>query len=500
MKKLLFLLFVLFYSQAFAQSYIPDQRYHTGHVGGTWKGQVINYQYLSPILPNTSGAATVDVRAYGAIPNAKKLLNCSISNSNTNLVCTDGAFTPADVGKSYKMYDIVNATYIDNGTLSAYVSGTAMTVSASSSAACTTGNCIMYYGSDSGVFINNALTAAAAYAEQGVNDPNFPHGGGIVRVVFPVGTQGDGYLINETLTPACCNVTIDADAMIYSNTGNGASDRTWAVNAASSTHIKKLLMEVGGGAGVLIGTATVNSSTVIDNLQIWTVGNNFNSGLSPTGQYGLELVGYDFDIKRFWVKGGTIGLYLNTASDVFGEDISVIGSTSGVSIGTGSDINLSNVTCDSDSQDCVAIDASQGVYVKAHAFSTSSATLTNGIQLGQFLTTQNAGIWIDYDAQHTGGTCASVAYTSDSILNINCSNINVPGGVGGSITNSIAYGTNNAASLNINLNQSSGITTTTGTITGSLRATTGNTVKEYANPFVINNPVTTFGMMNQGGL
>lgn len=507
----------------------------------------------APVLPDLSTAATIDVRAapYNAVPDAKRAYQCVITSGTNTMSCSDGQFT-GYANKKIKIFDIVNSAYVFLGTIPTINSGTSVVLSGNALASCAAGNCIAYYGTDNAAAINAAFTQAATYVQTTNADnqpPNFPKGAGSARVVFPTGSQGDGYLFASTLNVPCCNIVIDADAFLYSATGIGAADRTWAMNMQPTTHIKRAIMEVGGGAGITLGSASANSSSTIDNLQIWNVGTNFSSsqpaltatyvsgGTSgwvtgdtvtltggtcstqpvititasggiptggtittpgactvlasnpvsqgsrtgsgvgtttwnitwgQTGTIGLQLLGYDFRLSRYWVKGGSTGLYLNTASDVFGDDLSLIGSTTGLAVGTSSDINLFNVDCDTDSGQCATLDAVQNVYLRAHAFSLSSAVLSNGIQIGQYLTTQNTGVIVDYLGQKTGGSCAYVDYASDVTLNMLCSNNNVPGGVGANIATGVTYGTHNSGTVNITEALTSGITPTSGTITGVL--------------------------------
>ena len=523
---------------------------------------------INNILPNGNTAATIDVRnpLYGAIPDAKKLLQCAITSGTSALSCSDAAFVAGNTNMPVKIYDVVNNAYVFRGNFSVIGSGTTATLSGNALASCVAGNCETYYGTDNTTAINAALAAASTYSNSvAPTNPNFIKGGGAARVVFPIDSRGDGYLFTGTLNTACCNVVIDADAILYSDVGNTAADRVWAMNLGQATHIKKLIMNVIGGTGITMGVPFVNSSSYIDNLQLWGVGTDFRSsqpaltatvvgqGTSGwnigdtitltggtcstqpiltvtavsggkvtaanvttlgactvlasnpvsqgsrtgsgvgtttwtmtwglTNQVGLQFLGYDLFINRYWLQGGSIGFSIQSASDVFANELSMIGSTVGVSLNSAEDVHLTNLICDTNSLNCMTIDGSHSIYVHASSFTaTSFDLLTTGIQVGGFNPgIQNTNLFIEYQSQYVGGTCMSVAHTQNSTFKLNCSNDQLFAGQGANITTGVAYGSGNAGSLLIDLNQDPTITTNyTGTITGVLRNTIGGAEVDYS--------------------
>ena len=173
-----------------------------------------------------------------------------------------------------KIYDVVNNAYIFRGNLAAIGSGTTATLSGNALASCVAGNCETYYGTDNTTAINAALAAASTYSNSvAPTNPNFIKGGGAARVVFPIDSRGDGYLFTGTLNTACCNVVIDADAILYSDVGNTAADRVWAMNLGQATHIKKPDYERDRRHRNHDGCAVRQQQlSYIDNLQLWGVG------------------------------------------------------------------------------------------------------------------------------------------------------------------------------------------------------------------------------------
>ena len=75
----------------------------------------------------------------------------------------------------------------------------------------------------------------------------------------------------------------------------------------------------------------------------------------------------------------------------------------------------------------------------------------------------------------------SVAHTQNSTFKLNCSNDPLFAGQGANITTGVAYGSGNAGSILIDLNQDSTITTNfTGTVTGILRNTIGGAEVDFS--------------------
>lgn len=446
---------------------------------------------------------TVDVRTCGAVPDGKKVVNIVTTSGSATATSASGPFTSADAGKAIKIYKSSNGTYPFRGTISTYNSATSITLSSTASVTCASGDCYAMWGTNNASAINTCLDNAAALVNTTVNDPNMPKGGGRIRVTFPIDSRGDAYLFSSTLTPDCCNLEIDADAALYSNTGSGASDRAWAIDAASSTHIRKAVIVTGGGMGVDIGdNASTNSSSFINDLQVWNVGENYDAGASPNSQIALRLTGYDFSINRFWSKGGNIGVHFNQASDVFANHMEVIGASTGVQFTSVENCTIPNMVCDTGSFVCLAIDGSRNCDINARAMSVTSTTLTTGVQMGAYDSSNlNRGIRLYYSAQRTGGVGASVANTEDSTLMFNFTNSALFSASGGSMTSGITYGTGNAGSLNITMNRDGAIGTIfTGTRAGRLIDISDSGMTLYGNGINYSGtaPTVTSGSSNCG--
>lgn len=414
-------------------------------------------------------AEAVDVRDFGAIPDAKGIYDIVCTSGSPTATSATANFTAADVGKQIKIYDIANAAYVFRGTISARNSATSITLSGNATASCSSGNGYGYYGTNNATAINNALTAAAAMVQSTINGPNFPHGTGQIRVTFPIDYRGSGYLFNSTLTPGR-NVVIDADAMLFNNCGNGAADRAWALTG-TGWHIKKLVIAHNGGMGIDMGTLAENSSTVIEDLQQWTVGVNYDGGATPNAHVALRMTGYDFTIVKNWSKGGNIAFHMDQVSDVFcAMPMELIGASVSVQATSVENATVNWVT-DTGSFLAAAIDGSRNSRYYGRAFSVVATALTYGIQIGEYDAGNKCrGLLVDYIGQRTGGVGSKISNCEDSILRQILTNAALFSASGQNITGGITYGSGNNECLIVEQTRDGAISTvSSGTVAGILK-------------------------------
>lgn len=431
---------------------------------------------------DSTNPATIDVRHYGAIPDAKMVYDIVCTSGSATATSATAAFTTADQGKVIKIRDIANNAYIFQGTILTRNSATSITLSGNATANCSSGNGLAAWGTNNLTAVQNALTAADNLVPGNINGPNFPVGSGQARVIFPVDTRGAAYMIGSGAGGLTVgrNVVIDADAMLISNVGNGTSDRTWFMSG-TGFHINNLVGIAMGGMGVDLGTVSVNSASKFKIYHMWDVGTNFNGALTPNGQIGLRFTGYDFYYGEIWVKGGNIGFHCNQGADIFGASpMELIGCSVALQATSMENAHIDFV-CDTGSFLAAAIDGSRSSTIRGRAFSVVSTTLTYGIQLGEYDSTNlNRGLDIEYTGQRTGGVGAKISYTEDSRIKLLLTNAALFSASGGAMTAAITYGSGNTGSLYVDLVRDGAISTVySGTVVGMLRDFSDGVTNDY---------------------
>lgn len=425
-------------------------------------------------IPSGAGATPIyiDVRDYGATPDAKTVTDIVLTSGNTTATSATAGFVAGDTGKSMIVYDVINNTYPFRGTIT-YVNATTVTLSSNALASVSSGNGIAAWGTNYATQIQNAINAADTLVPSTYSTANFPTGRGRVTVVFPTDSTGDAYLFNTTLT-ATAGVTLDADATLISNVGTGASNRTWAMDLAAGVQIKNLVMYCMGGMGISLGDNSTNSSSYLQNVQLWHVGTDSTA----SSQIGLQFTGYDLHIGRYWIKGGNVGLDINQGSDVFWNQIELIGCSTGIRLANSENIR-GTVTLDTISFAGILLDGCRNIQMDVHAFAINATASSYVVLQGEYDTTNiNRNIDFNITAQRTGGTVYKVSNSEDCVVDINATNSAIYSGGGTNISTAVIYGTTNVntGAMAIRVNRDAAITAKTGTVVGTFEETSDGTV------------------------
>jgi hypothetical protein len=101
-----------------------------------------------------------DAVAYGAVADEVTLTNGAITSGTSTFTCSGAAFTSTDVGKAILITGAGGGGYALSATITGYTASTQVTIS--TNAGTTVSGVTAYYGTDNGVAINLALTAAVA--------------------------------------------------------------------------------------------------------------------------------------------------------------------------------------------------------------------------------------------------------------------------------------------------------------------------------------------------
>lgn len=422
----------------------------------------------------SGGGATptaIDVHAnFNAVPDCRSVDDV-VTNSGSPIIASATAnFTNADAGKIIKIYNYSTGVGIFLGTILSVTNATTAVLNGNALSSATAGNALAYFGTDNATQINAALAYAATLVSQNVGGVNAPNGAGYIPVIFPVVPGvGDGYLFGTSLT-TYRNVLLDTQSMLYNAIGLGINDRNWAIQCTGGMQVNRIVMECGGGMGIQNGTVGGQSSSFIGQVQLWNVGTNFNSGLTPPSQIALELSGNDYTITGYWCKGGNIGVHLFQASDVRFSLPEVIGSATGMQLAGCENVQINNVTFDTCSFVGLMIDGSHNITANGNMFSVNATGLTYGIATGLNDSTNiNRVLNLDFNMQRSGGTALHLAYSQDwkiDLLESNSANYSA-GGV--PLTASVEFGAGNTGwGLIQAIRGDVAITQSSGSVTGIL--------------------------------
>ncbi|WP_337187587.1 hypothetical protein [Phenylobacterium sp.] len=426
---------------------------------------------------NRAATRQVDARDFGVVMDCRRVDDITASSGGTTITSGTAAFTSADVGKVINIYDRVNNNYIARTTIASVTNSSVAALTATASNSATSGNAIAYIGTDNASKINDAFTAAGNLVDSTAIDDNQPLGNSRVTVVFPVDPDyPDRCCLFASQLSVPTNVGIDADVLMVSTVGtannntNGQANRTWSIVGAPGAFIRNLRLDLCYGMGIKIGTNATQSQTEIGCLEIWSGGGNYDGTKTPKSQIGLQLLGNDYFVNRYWVKGSNIGLDLFQCNDVMMNHVFLIGCSSGVVLAGCEEIQCANSQFDTCSYTAMQVDSSHGVRWNGHAFSINTTSLTSGLHLGQNDGTNALRNFIgNFSFNRSGGDAVVIGNVTDCKLDLNLSNAGIFNGSGAAITNAIKFATYTpTGQLLINANIDAGITTTSGTVYGTL--------------------------------
>lgn len=417
----------------------------------------------------TSNSPNVDVRCHGAKPDAKNNTNFTSTSGLAVLNATNAPWLSTDIGKSMRIRRFDTGAVIFKGTVLSFQSTNQITLSGNVSYTCAAAGCIAVWGTDNATALQAALTAAAnlttgvTLADLVGQESNYPLKLGSVKVTFPADSRGSMYLFGTQLTVAR-KVDIDAQAMLFSNVGDGtANDRTWAISGSPGAHITRLELDASNGMGVTIGTALTQSHTFIGALWVWNAGTNSNGALSPVDQTAIQLLGFDWRVGLLWSKGGSIGTKLNI-SDYHIDFIYPIGAVNNGLYFDGSLGRVDNVNIDSVSGNGVFINSGSDFNfpnVQAFGNLTTLGSVVN-VNAMSFAT-------INIHARNTGGKVLTLKGTKDSTITFDASLTFFSWETQRLITELVEYSTGNSGVINISGRYDSAIASiSSGTRVGTL--------------------------------
>lgn len=442
----------------------------------------------------------------GVVTDARRLLNITKAGGSNVVDCTGGNFTTADVGKRIRMFNTTTNQYVGHSTVTAINSTDQIVIADSLAGSITAGqSSVCWLGTDNYTVLQ-AILDAAGTKSKAVTLPgefNIPQRLGVVRVSIPVTDSGTGCITTNTLVVPK-GVELYAEAIVVSDCGDGlVYDREWVVHVKPGASVKRLVVDAMWGMGVKFGDAGAYSRSHVDILEIWNAGTDYNGALGDPSQVGALFTGYDWSVKDIWIKGGNIGLKLDSCSDFIANNTFLIGASNAIRGENSEQIQIKNVLLDTTGWVGVLMGSCSNVQMGIQAIVNTdgapTATMSYGVMLGEYndIYSRNKNIVIDYTAQVTGGTAVKISNTADAKIRVNLSNERLFTNSTGikPIATGVQYGSGNFGALNVEISASdvlnsnadagSAIMPFTGTRHGSLRIN-GMEVKDNLSLYRLN--------------
>lgn len=398
----------------------------------------------------------IDVRDYGAVPDAIHLT--SGSASGTGASCPTAHFVSGDVGKHIKITSGFTNTGIFRGTISSVTNSTTIVLSGSCTGSAS-GTANIYYGTDNAASLQAAFDAATAIPI--TSDVK-------IKVCGPANATGGGYMFCTALTSD--NLDLDFEAPLYSNIGLGTGDTAtaWVLGNSDITNIR---MDVSGGSGLEWGN-TGGHTLNLDALEVSNVGFN--------GQFALTGHGFGFNIRGYAAcQAGTIGFNFNDCQDIHGQGVlNAVGCAFALGLNGSEDFQI-NLVADTVGNAAFLIDAAHNGVLNCNAFVNGTNTAATG-KIGSVSTTNSSGLVINLLAQASGGPALYVDYCNGGVeVNITATNRPLNSGVHNDLTYAVQYGSHISGTLNIKVTRDAAIPLYTGTQYGNLTDNCGGSTKVY---------------------
>lgn len=429
----------------------------------------------------------VNVKDYGATGDAVRLRGVTATSAGTAVTASGGAFVSGDVGKKIVVYTEDGAGTIR--TISTVTSSTQVTLSGAAGITVSGATGYLYYGTDDTAAIVAALTAATPTGVDGSVGPNQPMGSGLSRVLFPTQGNGTAYLVTSQLSVPG-GVNVDGAGMIV----NMIADRFQpAILFNPYSAAENLLVECLFGAGIQAGTATVDQAHIyMGNIRLWHVGYSTEVGGAQRSQDAMTLVGYHFEIRNLFVKGGVRGVYHNPGTDAIVGYGYVIGARTAVHIDQGNQIAYPHLFLDTCGKsgggtNGVIIDnQTSNVSMNIQAFQVTGTDhiLDSVVAVGAINSGVNKDISLAIQANNTGGTVLLMSYAQELTAQIIGSNASLLSGATLPITTGVIYGTGNTGINRIDAMLETSITANVGTVQGTYQYSQLD-VSHFANPITV---------------
>jgi len=482
----------------------------------TQKGQANGYAPLDgtskldvaflPSIPQSkiSGLTTelankVDVNAlvfnvadYGAVGDGKRLRGVTATAGSSSVTASGGSFTGGDIGKIVVVYTEDGAGVIR--TIVSVQSSTQITLSGGAGITVSGATGYLLYGNDDASAITAALTAATLAGVDTTVGPNQPIGGGMAKVLLPA-TDGDGiYMIGSQLTVPS-GVMLDAPGMIV----NVLTDRFQpAVQLNPYAVLQTIILECLFGAGIRAGTDVTGQAHVyMDNVRLWHIGYDTEPGGAQRSQNGIELVGYHFEIKNVFAKGGVRTIYHNPGTDTLVNYAYAIGAYTAVEINGGNQIAYPHLFLDTCGKtgggtNGVIIDnQASNIDMSMQAFEVIGTThiLDTVVAVGAITAGINKDIKLSIQANNTGGSVLLLSHAQELAATLIGSNAPLASGATLPITTAVIYGAGNTGINQVDAMLETSITPYVGTIHGTYHYSRLD-VEHFATPITIAGEVT----------
>jgi hypothetical protein len=449
-----------------------------------------------------TGTLVVNVKDYGATGNATRLHGVTATSAGTTVTASGGAFVSGDVGKKIVVYTEDGAGTIR--TISAVVSGTQVTLSGAAGITVSGAAGYLYYGTDDTAAISAALTAATPTGVDATVGPNQPVGAGLSRVLLPTQDDDTGYLVtSQLIVPG--GVNLDGAGMIV----NMITDRFQPVvlfNPYSAA--ENLLIECLFSAGIQVGTGTTDQAHVyMGNIRLWHVGYDAEVGGAQRSQDAVTLMGYHFEIRNLFVKGGVRAVYHNPGTDAIINYGYAIGSYTAVHINQGNQIAYPHLFLDTCGKsgggtNGVIIDnqaANVSMNIQAFQVAGTDHVLDSVVAVGAINSGVNKDISLTIQANNTGGTILLMSYAQELAARIIGSNAPLLSGATLPITTGVIYGAGNTGINHIDAMLETSIAANAGTVQGTYQYDQLD-VSHFANSITVAGTVQATNVMTAPNL
>ena len=439
-----------------------------------------------------SGTLVFNVMDYGAKGDMVRLRNVTATSGGSTVIVSGGAFTSADIGKQAVVYTEDGAGTIR--TINSVGSATQITLSGAAGITVSGSTGYIVYGTDDSAAIAAALAAAAPTGVDVTVGPNQPIGAGLARVLLPAQSGDGGYVISSQVTVPG-GVTVDAPGMIV----NMLADRYQpAIVLNPYAGADNILLECLFGTGIQAGTGTAQQAHIVmGNVRLWHVGTSTESGGALRRQDGIALVGYHFEIRSLFSKGGVRTVYHNPGSDALIGYAYAIGALTAVPINGGNQIAYPQLFLDTCGQNgggtngIIIDNQAANVAITAQAFQVTGTLheLDAVVAVGPINTGINKDISLSIQANNTGGTVLLMSYAQELRANILASNAPFPSGATLPITSSVIYGSGNTGINRVDAVLETSVTPYMGTLQGTYHYSQLD-VEYFASPISVAGQVT----------
>lgn len=443
------------------------------------------------------GALVFNAMDYGAKGDATRLRDVTATTSSPSVTAPGGAFATSDVGKSVVVYTENGAGTIT--TIASVQSATQITLSANAGITVSGNTGYLLYGTDDSAAIAATFAAATPSGVDVTVGPNQPMGAGLARVLLPVQSGDGGYIVTSQLSVPS-GVNFDAPGMIV----NMLSDRYNPVVLLNPyTAAENLLIECMFGSGVQAGTNSGNQAHIyMGNIRLWHIGETTESGGAQRSQDGIALLGYHFEIRNVFAKGGVRSVYHNPGTDTMVNYAYAIGSQTAVHINAGNQIAYGKLFIDTGgktgggSNGVIIDNQASNISMDVQAFEVTGTThtLDSVVAVGAINTGVNKDIYLRIQANNTGGAILLMSYAQELTAEIIGSNSQFPSGASAPITTGVIYGAGNTGINQIDAMLETSITPSSGTVQGTFRYSQLD-VEHFANAVSINGTLDTTGLI-----